>query len=111
MVHPLDDAFKGINGEGKGRDQVLDCMVSTIAAKIKDLKKNATTLDLNKISWLYHGMQELKLAKTLDQTGVAARIATLKEIEKYDKDPDDKMLASASLKALSIAAKHIRSNT
>jgi hypothetical protein len=92
------------------RDEVLDQCIAEMGKLIKDIKKSATALDLHKVDWLYHGMHELKLAKTLSKEQLAERMSALKDVQKYDKDIDDQMLASASLEAISIASKHIRSN-
>jgi hypothetical protein len=107
----LKEVFAKVKVEPGSRDQVLDACIKDMQRLIKDTRKFATTLDLHKVDWLYHGMHELRLAKTLTREEVGMRIAILKDIQSDETDPDDQVLASASLEAISIASKHIRSNT
>lgn len=100
-----------LNIKPGSRDEMLDQLIAGMQRLIKDIKKSATTLDLHRIDWLYHGMQELRLAKTLTRDELQDRINTLTHIEKYEKDPDEQVLASASLETISIASKRIRSKT
>ena len=95
---------------GSSRNEVLDSYISAIDNEIKDLKKKAKTVDLNRISWLYHSMHELKLCKNLDESGVASRIKVLKPILNGN-DADDAALALASLTVITEAGKRIRKNT
>lgn len=95
----------------KDRQAVLDAYIYALDKEIKSLKKLAKTVDLHKIGWLYHSMQELRLVKTLDASGVADRIKQLKDILNGDFDEDDKALASASLIIITEAGRNIRSST
>lgn len=91
------------------RSEVLDMYIRVMSDAIKELKKKATTLDLHRISWLYHAMHEVRLCKELDQAGVAQRIKDLNMIVRDAQyDDDERALALASLTVITEAGKNIR---